>query len=162
MTVAGGQTTEEDSPPQSFRPLSSDVCPPESGGFCCQVPPNPACRSLTRQDFNSVFRTALRSQGHRSIVVVGNYEFGPITAEPCRAKARPLHPRRSCFGPIVRGQITDVGGRRGQAPFPSFVIRPLSSVLCHPSFVIRHLSSGGAAGYCPRVRMVYYDSHLSP
>src|ERR1043165_10010163 len=22
-----------------------------SGGFCCQVPPNPACRSLTRQDF---------------------------------------------------------------------------------------------------------------
>ena len=23
----------------------------ESGGFCCQVPPNPACRSLTRQGF---------------------------------------------------------------------------------------------------------------
>jgi len=22
-----------------------------SGGFCCQVPPNPACRSLTRQGF---------------------------------------------------------------------------------------------------------------
>jgi len=22
-----------------------------SGGFCCQVPPNPACRSLSRQDF---------------------------------------------------------------------------------------------------------------
>ena len=23
----------------------------EGGGFCCQVPPNPACRSLSRQDF---------------------------------------------------------------------------------------------------------------
>src|SRR5262244_3807760 len=70
-----------------------------SGGFCCQVPPNPACRSLTRQGFRSVFQTALRSLGNRSIVVVGNYEFGPITAEPCRAKARPLRPRRSYFAP---------------------------------------------------------------
>src|SRR5262247_2652987 len=71
-----------------------------SGGFCCQVPPNPACRSLTRQDFSSVFQTALRSLGNRSIVVVGNYEFGPITAVPCRAKARPLRPRRSYFAPV--------------------------------------------------------------
>src|SRR5262245_44114530 len=70
-----------------------------SGGFCCQVPPNPACRSLTRQGFRSVFQTALRGLGNRSIVVVGNYEFGPITAEPCRAKARPLRPRRSYFAP---------------------------------------------------------------
>jgi len=45
----------------------------ESGGFCCQVPPNPACRSLTRQDFRSVFQTALRSLSNRSIVVVCNY-----------------------------------------------------------------------------------------
>ena len=63
------------------------------------MPPNPACRSLTRQGFRSVFQTALRSLGNRSIVVVGNYEFGPITAEPCRAKARPLRPRRSYFAP---------------------------------------------------------------
>src|SRR4051812_37454940 len=83
-----------------------------SGGFCCQVPPNPACRSLTRQDFNSVFQTALRSLGHRSIVVVGNYGFGPITAEPCRAKARPLRPRRSCFDPVT--------GVEGKAAWPAF------------------------------------------
>src|SRR5712672_591734 len=47
--------------------------------------------------------------------------IGPITAEPCRAKARPLRPRRSYFDPV-----------------------------------------GGVAGYRPRVRKVYYDSHLSP
>src|SRR5205085_769929 len=35
-----------------------------------------------------------------------NYEIGPITAEPCRAKARPLRPRRSYFAP------TDAAARR--------------------------------------------------
>src|SRR5262245_40661867 len=80
--------------PSGYRPQKMG-----SGGFCCQVPPNPACRSLTRQGFKSVFQTALRSLSNRSIVVVGNYENGPITAEPCRAKARPLGPRRSYFGP---------------------------------------------------------------
>ena len=54
---------------------------------------------LRRQDFKSVFQTALRGLSNRSIVVVGNYEIGPITAEPCRAKARPLRPRRSYFAP---------------------------------------------------------------
>src|SRR6187551_1517392 len=45
------------------------------------------------------YSNRLRSLSNRSIVVVGNYENGPITAEPCRAKARPLRPRRSYFGP---------------------------------------------------------------
>src|SRR5688572_23662625 len=45
----------------------------ESGGFCCQVPPNPACRSLTRQDFKIGIPNRLRGLGNRSIVVVGNY-----------------------------------------------------------------------------------------
>src|SRR5215467_676518 len=101
MTEDRRQRTDNINGAVCIRPLSSVVCPllSESGGFCCQVPPNPACRSLTRQDFRSVFQTALRSLGNRSIVVVGNYEFGPITAEPCRAKARPLRPRRSYFAP---------------------------------------------------------------
>ena len=43
----------------------------------------------------------LRGECDRSIVVVGNYRFGPITAEPCRAKAQPLRPRRSCFAPSI-------------------------------------------------------------
>jgi hypothetical protein len=60
----------------------------------------PRLRLLRPQDFRSVFQAALRGQGHRSIVVVCNYEFGPITAEPCRAKVRPLRPRRSCFAPF--------------------------------------------------------------
>src|SRR5215472_6519678 len=59
----------------------------------------PRLTLLRRQDFKSVFQTALRGLSNRSIVVVRNYEIGPITAEPCRAKARPLHPRRSYFAP---------------------------------------------------------------
>src|ERR1700751_5033861 len=61
--------------------------------------PEPRLPLLRRQDFRSVFQTALRGLSNRSIVVVGNYEGGPITAEPCRAKARPLRPRRSYFAP---------------------------------------------------------------
>ena len=63
------------------------------------MPPNPACRSLTRQDFRMVFQTALRSLSNRSKVVVGNYCNSPITAEQYREKTRPLRPRRSCFAP---------------------------------------------------------------
>ena len=61
----------------------------------------PRLRLLRPQDFRSVFQTALRGLGNRSIVVIGNYECGPITAEPCRAKARPLRPRRSYFDPVI-------------------------------------------------------------
>src|SRR6185437_7148439 len=38
----------------------------------------PRLKLLRPQGFRSVFRTALRGQGNRSIVVVGNYESGPI------------------------------------------------------------------------------------
>jgi len=61
--------------------------------------PEPRLMLLRHQGFRSVFQTALRGLSNRSIVVIRNYEFGPITAEPCRAKARPLRPRRSCFAP---------------------------------------------------------------
>ena len=45
-----------------------------SGGFCCQVPPNPALRVLPVKGFDfGTIGTALRGNGHRSIVVVGNY-----------------------------------------------------------------------------------------
>ena len=59
--------------------------------------------------------TALRSDSNRSIVVIGNYENGPITAEPCRAKTRPLRPRRSCFAPAkTRFQRALVEAPKGQ------------------------------------------------
>src|SRR5215831_8780954 len=61
----------------------------------------PRLKLLRPQGFKSVFQTALRGLGNRSIVVVGNYEVGPITAEPYRAKARPLRPRRSYFAPVM-------------------------------------------------------------
>src|SRR6185437_8034035 len=38
-------------------------------------------------------------ESDRSIVVVGNYKDGPISAVPCRAKTHPLRPCRSCFAP---------------------------------------------------------------
>src|SRR5215470_15258205 len=63
--------------------------------------PEPRLTLLRHQGFRSVFQTALRGLSNRSIVVVGNYESGPITAEPCRAKARPLRPRRSYFAPAA-------------------------------------------------------------
>jgi hypothetical protein len=56
----------------------------------------------------------------------------PITAEQYREKASPLRPRRSCFAP-AEARFDDA-----DAGF------------------------GGGAGYCPRVRMVYYDGHLFP
>src|SRR5262249_11165452 len=107
----------------AFRPMKSRLrrAEQDSGGECYRAQSHPATTSfahgiskwrlllpgaseprlklLRPQDFRSVFRTALRGQGHRSIVVVGNYEFGPISVVPCRAKARPLRPRRSYFAP---------------------------------------------------------------
>ena len=35
-------------------------------------------------------------------------------------------------------------------------------LICRPSSVVRPPKIGGVAGYCPRVRKVYYDGHLSP
>src|SRR3974390_3199484 len=75
--------------------------------------PEPRLTLLRRQGFRSVFQTALRGLSNRSIVVVGNYESGPITAEPCRAKARPLRPRRSCFAPAGARRL---GWARVEAP----------------------------------------------
>src|ERR1700733_999547 len=86
----------------------------------------------------------LRGLSNRSIVVVCNYCSGPITAEPYRAKARPLRPRRSCFAPME-----GIGGQRSERLAGSDP-RPLIPGI------------GGGAGYCPRVRKVYYDGHLSP
>ena len=64
---------------------------------CLRTPPS----SATLKGFKSVFQTALRGLSHRSIVVVGNYRFDPITAVSCRAKDLPLRPRRSCFAPAA-------------------------------------------------------------
>src|ERR1700730_271097 len=107
----------------------------------------PRLKLLRPQDFSSVFLAALRSKGNRSIVVVCNYEVGPITAEPCRAKARPLLPRRSYFAPIsgISNQVSEIRSHANRYLMPDY-----------------RLLDGGGAGYCPRVRRVYCDGHLSP
>src|SRR3974390_1901797 len=99
---------------------------------CLRTPPsgaNPLGLQIGLSD-------CLRSQSNRSIVVVGNYEFGPITPVPCRAKVCPLCPRRSYFAPA------GVAPRAAEPRISS--------------------DTGGGAGYCPRVRWVYCDIRLSP
>src|SRR5215471_21100824 len=77
---------------------------------CPRTPPDAAKTSGLR----SVFQAASRGLSNRSIVVVGNYEFGPITSEPSRAKARPLRPRRSYFAPAeARLPVPGLGGGAG-------------------------------------------------
>ena len=63
--------------------------------------PEPRLTLLRRQGFKIGISNRLRSLSNRSIVVVCNYCSGPITAEPYRAKARPLRPRRSYFAPVM-------------------------------------------------------------
>ena len=64
---------------------------------CPRTPPDAAKTSGLQIGLSN----RLRGLSNRSIVVVGNYCSGPITVEPCRAKARPLRPRRSYFAPIM-------------------------------------------------------------
>jgi hypothetical protein len=103
----------------------------ESGGFCCQVPPDPALKCyLQGLDFGTI--TALRGNSHRSIVVISNYKFGPMTAEPCRAKDHPLHSPSNLFRPLQNPPLPrDRAFRTGL---------------------------GGGAGYRPRVRRAYFDA----
>src|SRR5262245_57630718 len=83
----------------------------------------PRLTELNPSGLGSVFQTALRGLSNRSIVVVGNYEFGPITTEPSRAKARPLHPRRSWFGPAETPWEGLGWSRRVLPPGPKGLLR---------------------------------------
>ena len=59
----------------------------------------PRLKVQTLRTLNPSTITALRGEGHRSIVVVGNYKVDPITAVSCRAKDRPLGPPSNLFRP---------------------------------------------------------------
>src|SRR5690349_1208305 len=122
--------------------------------------PGPRLTLLRRQDFSSVFQTALRGLSNRSIVVVGNYEGGPITAEPCRAKARPLRPRRSYFAPAGTQPATGLGWRRRVLPpGPKGLLRrpfiAISGLRRHPQYRRRRLMKKEQSGWppdCPPLR----------
>ena len=115
---------------------------------CLRTPPE----SATPQGLISVTRTALRGEGDRSIVVVGNYRFGPITAEPCRAKAHPLRPRRSYFAP-AGGQMPNLRSQESNC-FPWF----LSSDICPQ--VEAPGTAPGSAGFISMA--VYRHSRIAP
>src|SRR3954470_12807538 len=120
-----------------FRPNAVD----RSGGFCCQVPPNPAWTLLRRPGLQAWF-------------------FKPLT--------RPEQPEHSCHS-----QLHNWPDNGGTMPSKSAPFTP-SSILFRPrrcSPEVRTLvrttptsrmgrsqvsCTGGGAGYCPRVRKVYY------
>src|SRR3977135_4559417 len=98
----------------------------EGGGFCCQVPPTPACRSLTRQDFKIGIPNRITRPGPPEHSCRLQLWIGPITAEPCRAKARPLRPRRSYFAPAQNQRDLESGlgwRRRVLPPGPKGLLR---------------------------------------
>ena len=73
---------------------------------------------LTVLPARTCFRSSYRLRGNRnrSIVVVGNYKKSPITVEQCRAKAHPLHPRRSYFAPAATRSGNGLWWRRRVLP----------------------------------------------
>ena len=75
--------------------------------------PNPALKVLSFQGLDLSLRTGLGSQCLRlSIVVICNYHSDPITVVSCRAKTRPLHPRRSYFAPAETHLCCAAGATR--------------------------------------------------
>ena len=62
-----------------------------SAGFCCQVPANPASYLLQQEGFISGDRAALRSESNLSIVVVGNYKDGPMSAGTIPSESNTLY-----------------------------------------------------------------------
>ena len=59
------------------------------GASVARCPPNRACFCV------------LGSYSEGFNIVVGTYEYGPISVVPCRTKVHPLRARRSCFAPIT-------------------------------------------------------------
>src|SRR5215204_713925 len=83
------------SPCLSSRWLARQARVEASVARCLRTPPDAAKTPGLQVGLSN----RLRGLSNRRNVVVCNYCCGPITAEPCRAKARPLHPRRSYFAP---------------------------------------------------------------
>ena len=79
------------------------------------------------QGLNSSASAALRSEGHRSIVVVGNYRFDPITAVSCRAKEHPLQSPVEPISPPPKPAAIKLSGlgwrRRVPPPGPKDLFR---------------------------------------
>jgi hypothetical protein len=97
--------------------------------------PEPRLTLLRRQGFRSAFQTALRGLSNRSIVVVCNYGLARYRWYHAEQK-HALYALVDPSSPPPKTSAANVIG---------------------PDLVL-----GGGAGYCPRVRKVYYDGHLSP
>ena len=87
-----------------------------SGGFCCQVPPNPACRSLTRQGFkfdssNRVTRPEQPEHSCRS-----QLHNWPDIGGTMPSKNTPFTPSSILFRPRRSPAMLRSGGGAGYCP----------------------------------------------
>src|SRR3954447_8213710 len=96
-----------------------------SGGFCCQVPPNPACRSLTRQGFKIGLPNCVTQPGQPEHSCRLQLWIWPDNGGTMPSKSTPFTPS-------------------------SILFRPRRCSRLQTKFVDRCM--GGGAGYCPRVR----------
>lgn len=110
-------------------------------------------------------KASTRPAGESTMAIAVNWPEGKWGASvarcpPDRAYVRCLGGSSECNGVIVstcEWPVTAEPYRAKTAPLPR------SSILVRPHrFRPRAERNGGGAGYCPRVRSAYFDSHLSP
>src|SRR5207249_6383382 len=70
---------------------------------------------------------------------------------------QPEQPEHSCRLQLLHSPITAEPYREKTRP-----LRPRRSWFAPAETHPERVGLGGGAGYCPRVRMVYYDGHLFP
>jgi hypothetical protein len=79
-----------------------------------------ACKwgaSVARCPPNRAYYRLLSGNSEGFNIVVGTYEYGPMSVVPCRTKVQPLRARRSCFAPIpVMANAMKYRGKMVEAP----------------------------------------------
>src|SRR6202171_5263150 len=96
----------------------------ESGGFCCQVPPDPALKCYL-QGLSFGIIPAYRVKSNRSIVVISNYKFRPDDGGTMPGKrpsftlpVEPISPppKPAAAAPWIAPSAAGLGGGAGDRP----------------------------------------------
>lgn len=91
------------------------------GGFCCQVPPDPALPCEAEGTWNCRSPHWLGSESNLTTVVVGSYEFGPSRRYHAGRKSSSFSGCRSWIAPVgrPRGRSGNWWRRRALPPGPT-------------------------------------------